>query len=36
MIFISSPGDKSSFLRKSSISVASIKDIDGKLLKPQA
>ena len=35
MIFISTPGDKSTFLRKSSLSAASIKDIDGKLVLPQ-
>lgn len=35
MIFISTPGEKSTFLRKSSLSAASIKDIDGKLVLPQ-
>jgi hypothetical protein len=35
-IFLSSPGEKSGFLRKSSISVASIKDIDGKIVKHNA
>jgi len=35
MLFLSSPGDKIGLQRKSSISAASIKDIDGKLVKHQ-
>lgn len=35
MLFLSSPGDKSAIQRKSSLSAASIKDIDGKLVKHQ-
>jgi hypothetical protein len=34
-ILLSSTGEKSGFSRKSSISVASIKDIDGKVVKHQ-
>ncbi len=35
MIFISTPGEKSGFSRRSSISAASIKDIDGKVVAHQ-
>lgn len=35
MLFLSSPGDKIGLQRKSSLSAASIKNIDGKLVKHQ-